>query len=314
MNGRDGYGRDGYGFGGSPGNGFSTNQRLAGRDDIRKLPSPRTITVLDFFLLRSTSDALVFAGACWKFLFDFVILPLLSMAVSILIRNFTTVEQHAKHLTFVVNKNTRSKRAIGRILDRTLTLVQSLSSTHVKYQFARTKVEEILKCDVSRSPTEPLRVDFITSLVNAFKETSTLLESLIQQRQGQSIVVKIFESMAGSGSIEPRVQNQEKAEKLARELQWIGKNLIESGGTMELCFTWSNSRNLANSAQTASPRVHQSLVQLLAEMIQQISNYEGEIPSYMVLNFVLLWLPLMCNIRCGGEGEIFNNNEKEVGL
>lgn len=108
------------------------------------------------------------------------------------------------------------------------------------------------------------------------------------------------------------------AEKLAAELVWMVKKMVECGFADEALRRWAVADNLGFLALTADPRLQASLVKLAAFLFKEAKDFgadeieESKMKQCIQVKLKMLqtWLPLLCRASNGSDAPALSINER----
>eukprot|EP00850_Spirogloea_muscicola_P005409 SM000024S07871 [mRNA] locus=s24:1032077:1033859:- [translate_table: standard] len=199
--------------------------------------------------------------------------------------------------------------AVGRTLSHALDLVADLPISSVKYDFARAIAEKILGDNAKQA--SGLLVVNRTALLQTLARTAKKLEAALRSKQGSSRLGQLVDRYLSWLGVHQNNEVEDKGEKLAAELLWVVKRLADCNGVAEATKLWSCTPGLARMAPAASPRVQRHMVQLSASLCKAVGNGDIGVSGEVCFRLLLLWMPLLCKARHGGDGPILNNSEKQ---
>lgn len=171
--------------------------------------------------------------------------------------------------------DTRNDTAIGRALSQLLSALNDIPVNSRKYEVVRSLAEKIID-DNHLDGVHTLREVNRVVLSGAFGRALRQLELKVAERwdgEGEGDgdgeyqrlrlrlrrVVRIvgFRVRGGEG-----IMSGVPAEKLAAELLWMGKKMVDCGCAEEALCRWAAASNLGCLALSADPRLQSSLVKL----------------------------------------------------
>lgn len=198
---------------------------------------------------------------------------------------FENYENAVSKLNFSPNKYSHDKRndtAIGRALSQLLSALNDIPVSSRKYEVVRSLTEKIID-DNHNDGVHSLREVNRVALAAAFGRALRQLEGKVSEcgegevegegeggeyyyrtvRRGIRKVVRVvgWRVRGGEGSL-----CGVPAEKLAAELVWMVKKMVNCGCTDEALRRWAGASNLGFLALSADPRLQASLVKLAGKI------------------------------------------------
>ncbi|XP_045814679.1 uncharacterized protein LOC123908175 [Trifolium pratense] len=229
--------------------------------------------------------------------------------------------------------DTRNDTAIGRALSQLLSALNDIPVSSRKYEVVRSLTEKIID-DNHLDGVHSLREVNRVALSSAFGRALKLLEGKVAEREGEvegegdgggeyyrMMRRRIWKVVRAVGW---RVRGGEgglggiPAEKLAAELVWMVKKMVECGCADEAIRRWAAASNLGFLALSADPRLQSSLVKLAAFLFKEAKDLgideieESKIKQCMQVKLKMLqtWLPLLCRASNGTDAPSLSINER----
>ncbi|XP_063938105.1 uncharacterized protein LOC108204513 isoform X2 [Daucus carota subsp. sativus] len=229
-------------------------------------------------------------------------------------------------------------QALGGALSQILYLLNGLSATSRKYQFALTMADKIVDENLRDGHVELMQLNRM-ALASAFARTSNLLygsiKSCSQAEDNSSWTTRlvgtvfplglriikslgtIFPVLGGGGSSMKQVEliggsceGQVLAEKHAQELLWLTNKMRLCGIVDEALVQWSLASNLASVALTANPRVQGLIIKISAILFAEIIRCNIDVAREVKFRLLAIWIPMFCYAENGVSYPILTGYEK----
>ncbi|PNX92332.1 hypothetical protein L195_g015467 [Trifolium pratense] len=190
------------------------------------------------------------------------------------IPSFFFIQKYEESVKFT--HDTRNDTAIGRALSQLLSALNDIPVSSRKYEVVRSLTEKIID-DNHLDGVHSLREVNRVALSTAFGRALNQLEGKVAEREGEvereGDGVEYYRMMRRRiwkvvRAVGWRVRGGEgglggvPAEKLAAELVWMVKKMVECGCADEGIHRWAAASNLGFLALSADPRLQSSLVKL----------------------------------------------------
>ncbi|XP_068646536.1 BTB/POZ domain-containing protein At1g63850 [Aristolochia californica] len=226
-----------------------------------------------------------------------------------------------------------SGKAIGRALSHIFGLLNEISASSRKYQFAIAMADRIVD-ENALSGSDTLRDINRLALSAAFARTCSLLHRSLQTAyshedyQPVTLPCRVLHALPlgshlvsylrtacffcltnlfPSPKTERRLQRQVAglgpaesggeapvSEKHAQELLWLANKMRGCGAVEEAVVQWSFASGLASLALTANARVQGAIVKISAILMREAARGEFETQKQLKFHLLALWLPLFC--------------------
>ncbi|CAL5183210.1 unnamed protein product [Lathyrus oleraceus] len=230
--------------------------------------------------------------------------------------------------------DTRNHTAIGRALSQLLSALNDIPVSSRKYEVVRSLTEKIID-DNHLDGVHSLREVNRVALSGAFGRALRQLEGKVVEREGEVegegdrdgrqyyMVMKRriwwmvrlvrWRVRGGEGGLDGV-----PAEKLAAELVWMVKKMVDCGCSDEAIRRWAAASNLGYLALSADPRLQTSFVKLTAFLFKEAKDYgvdeidESKMKQCMQVKLKMLqtWLPLLCKASNGADAPSLSINER----
>ncbi|GAU24120.1 hypothetical protein TSUD_389140 [Trifolium subterraneum] len=226
--------------------------------------------------------------------------------------------------------DTRNDTAIGRALSQLLSALNDIPVSSRKYEVVRSLTEKIIDdnhLDGVHSLREVNRVALSTAFGRALKQLEEKMTEIEVEGEGDGgeyyrmmrrriwkVVRTVgWRARGGEGGL-----GGVPAEKLAAELIWMVKKMVECGCADEAICRWAAASNLGFIALSADPRLQSSLVKLAAFLFKEAKDLgvdeieESKIKQCMQVKLKMLqtWLPLLCRASNGADAPALSINER----
>ncbi|XP_058771731.1 uncharacterized protein LOC131645088 [Vicia villosa] len=223
----------------------------------------------------------------------------------------------------------RNDTAIGRALSQLLSALNDIPVSSRKYEVVRSLTEKIID-DNHLDGVPSLREVNRVALSGAFGRALRQLEGKVVEREEEVEdggeyyrvmkrriwwVVRLvrWRMRGGEGGLDGV-----PAEKLAAELVWMVKKMVDCGCVDEAIRRWAAASNLGFLALSADPRLQTSLVKLTAFLFKEAKDFgadeieESKMKQCMQVKLKMLqvWLPLLCRASNGVDAPSLSINER----
>ncbi|CAK8530305.1 unnamed protein product [Lathyrus sativus] len=230
--------------------------------------------------------------------------------------------------------NKRNDTAIGRALSQLLSALNDIPVSSRKYEVVRSLTEKIID-DNHLDGVHSLREVNRVALSGGFGRALRQLERKVVEREGevegegdrdgrQYYMVMKRRIWWVVRMVRWRVRGGEggldgvPAEKLAAELVWMVKKMVDCGCVDEAIRRWAAASNLGVLALSADPRLQTSLVKLTAFLFKEARDFgideieESKMKQCMQVKLKMLqtWLPLLCRASNGADAPSLSITER----
>ena len=243
-----------------------------------------------------------------------------------------SIKLNLKHRNNKFVHDSRNDTAIGRALSQLLSALNDIPVSSRKYEVVRSLAEKIID-DNHLDGVASLREVNRVALSGAFGRALKQLQEKVADREGEG-------ELEGDGGDYYRMMRRRirwvvrmvgwkvrggegslcgvPAEKLAAELVWMVRKMVDCGCSDEAIRRWAVASDLGFLSLSADPRLQASLVKLAAFLFKEAKEMgvdeieESKMKQCMQVKLKMLqtWLPLLCRASNGADVPALSINER----